>query len=103
MNRYKNPWAEMTNIRGKEFYENNAPLYCEHRGVQVYRLFDKAFDCVIDGMCVTQLAGFSKPTHLDALLDGERGCVQEVAEHLRANGFPAISYEEHGLKDLATR
>lgn len=93
-NKYLNPWFESTLRYGPVHYENDAPLYREHRGVKVYKLNKSHFDCVLDGMCITQLAGFSTTDNLNDLLDGIRPCHATVAEHLRKRGFLANTYHE---------
>lgn len=95
MNSYINPWKSETNAwMGPVIYTNNAPVYRTHRGVTVYRVHKEQFDCVLDGMAITQLAGFSTTDHLDELLDGMRPCTGKVCEHLRKNGFRAIAYDD---------
>ncbi len=59
-NKYKNPWAKDLSIQMPEFYENNAPIHLEYRGVIVYKLREKSFDFVLDGCCITQRAGAKK-------------------------------------------
>ena len=70
-NEYKNPWhGDGTTRYGPAIYRNNAPLVLEYKGYKVYKLFDKAFDIVFDGVCITQRQGYSKSL-IDKIDNGE--------------------------------
>lgn len=78
-NKYKNPWANDLNQKKPEFYENNAPVVLEHRGVKVYKLWEKSFDFVFNGVCITQRSGASKAKEIiDSLLNGEVPVSEQV-------------------------
>lgn len=91
-NRYKNPWHDPSRkhgtTNGPAFYEHTDDVYKVHRGVTIFKRHNEHYDCVIDGVCIAQLGGFSKTNFLDAMLDGDQPVASVVAEHLRANGFP---------------
>jgi hypothetical protein len=98
MNIYRNPWAKTLNVPKPEFYKNDAPVVFEYRSVKVYRLFARGFDYVLAGCCITQRAGFKPDLArgvIDHILSGKQPVDDEVAEHLRTNGFPAMTYSEY--------
>ncbi len=96
MNRYRNPWHKETIRATKEFYENNAPQVLEHRGVKVFRLFDKAFDFVLGDCAIAQRAGITEAKReIDALLDGQTPTTETVATHLISHGFKPITYDQY--------
>ena len=94
MNRYRNPWHKSLNIPTKEFYENDAPMVAQYRGVKIYKLWNKAYDFVFGDCCITQRAGITEhKREIDHLLDGQTPCGTEVFKHLTANGHTPISYD----------
>lgn len=96
MSRYRNLWHGKTNLYGPEYYEHDGRKIATHRGVDVLRNPAGSFDFVVGGACVGMRAGYSTSEGLDDLLDGRQPCSQEVANHLRAQGFAsAISYSEY--------
>lgn len=96
MIKYRNLWHGKTNLYGPEFFEHDGRKIDTRRGVEVYRNPAGSFDFVVGGACVGMRAGYSTSEGLDDLLDGRQCCSQEVANHLRAHGFPgAISYSEY--------
>ena len=100
MIKYRNLWHWKTNLYGPEFYEHDGRKIATHRGVYVYRNPAGSFDFVIAGACVGMRAGYSTSEGLDDLLDGRQCCSQEVANHLRSNGFlDAISYSEYSARE----
>lgn len=95
-NRYKNPWFKSCNTPRSEYYENNAPQVLEHRGVKVFKLFDKAFDFVLGDCCITQRAGITNAKHeIDELLNGNTPTDDGVARHLKKHGFKSLTYEQY--------
>lgn len=95
-NRYKNPWYKSTNIPRPEFYENSAPQVAEYRQVKIYKLFDRAYDFVLSGMCITQRAGITEhKCEIDSILDGRTPVDTLVCKHLRKLGHKPISYPEY--------
>lgn len=96
-NRYRNPWANETLVKRQEFYENDAAMIYEYRGVQVFKLHENHFDYVLDGCAISQRAGFPKSEDerksiIDGYFDGSTLCCETVAAHINANGGTAISY-----------
>jgi len=93
-NKYLNPWADDTNIKRAEYYQNDAPLVLEHRGVKVYKLWDTRHDYVFKGVCIMQRTT-AKDTAIDKILDGIDPCDSKVSKHLNKHGFKALSYDEY--------
>jgi len=98
-NQYRNLWHKSLNVPKPEFYQNNAPqVRPEYRSVKVYKLFDRGYDFVFAGCCITQRAGVTRYREvIDELLDGKSPCSDEVANHIRTNGEKAITYSEFSL------
>lgn len=70
MNIYRNPWHKQNGTQGPAMYKNEAPLVMEHRGVKVYKLFDKAYDLVFNDCCISQRCGCSVEL-IDRIMDGK--------------------------------
>lgn len=97
-NRYRNPWFKSCNAPRAEFYENDAPQVLEHRGVKVFKLFNKGYDFVLGDCCITQRAGITEARReIDELLDGNTPVCNEVAQHMIAHGFNALTYDQYTL------
>ncbi len=97
-NKYLNPWRTgLIRSSVPEYYENDAPKVFSHRGVDVFKLSDKSFDFVLAGCAITQRAGASDPAKvINQILDGETPVGDQVAKHLCAHGFNAMSYAQAG-------
>ncbi len=96
MNRYRNPWHKETTQTTPEFYQNEARQVLEHRGVKVFKLFDRGYDFVLSDCCITQRAGVTEAKReIDALLDGRTPTCDTVANHLRSQGFKPLTYDEY--------
>lgn len=97
-NKYRNPWASLTNVKRPEFYENNARQVFEYRGVVVFKLHDTSFDYVFAGACITQRAGCDRGESarqvIDGILDGKLAVCDEVAKHVAANGGTPMSWSD---------
>lgn len=95
-NHYRNPWHDKLNVRKPSHYENDAPMVAEYRGVQIFKLWDHAFDFVLAGTCITQRAGITEHKQvIDDMLSGASCVCDEVAAHLRANGHNPMTYSEY--------
>ncbi len=103
-NKYRNLWFKSCNIPRPEFYQNDAPKVLEHRGVEVFKLWETSFDFVIGGACITQRAGASKAKAvIDEILDGKSCVSEEVKTHLVSLGFKAYSYSDYKADYIAGR
>lgn len=90
-NKYRNPWHKDLNLPKPEFYQNDAPKFFEHRGVQVFKLAPKSFDYVLKGVCITQRAGARDPQELiDAILDRR----QPISDQVKAIFPELLSWDE---------
>lgn len=95
-NRYRNPWHDELNVRKPPFYENDAPMVAEYRGVKIFKLFNRGYDFVLAGCCITQRAGITEHRKvIDEILAGKIPQSDKVAEHMRSLGFPAMTYSEY--------
>lgn len=95
-NRYRNPWHKSCNTPRPEFYENSAKQVLIHRGVRVYKLFERGYDFVLGDCAITQRAGITEAKReIDALLDGQTPTTETVANHLKSHGFKPITYEQY--------
>jgi hypothetical protein len=96
-NKYRNPWHKDLNVPKPEFYENNAPAICTHRGVKVYKRHESSFDYVWQDVCITQRSGASKPRELiDAILDRREPISDQVKKH-----FPQLATWEDIERSLS--
>ncbi len=96
LNRYKNPWSKSCNTPRPKYYENNAPKVATYRDVEIYKLFDKAFDFVLSGVCIAQRAGITEhEREIDALLEGRTPCDTVVYNHLKRLGHKPLSYDQY--------
>ena len=68
MARYKNPWHVPGSFYGPEYHETSARPK-EYRGFFVYKISDRHFDIVKNGVCLTQRAG-DKNNGLNEIIDG---------------------------------
>ena len=92
-NQYRNLWAK--SLKLPEFYRNDANELYSHRGVSVYKVFDKHYDFVIGGACITQRAGAKdRKKVIDGILDGQEPVSDVVAAHLKTLGFSPLTYDE---------
>ena len=90
MNAYKNPWHKPTaygydDTYGPEIYRNNASVHFTARGFTVYKLNDKHYDYVYNGVCITQRAGASNPGEvIDSIIAGDSPLNERAHEYFRA-------------------
>lgn len=95
LNRYRNLWRKRTNVRGPEFYENNARCILEHRGVMVYHVASH-YDFVLGDACISMRAGITNARDvIDEMLNGIQPCSKEVASHITASGFKGYSFDQY--------
>jgi len=59
MNRYINTFHNKQYQGSVPVVEHDLKPYIEHNGYTVFKLFDKAFDVVFDGILITQRCGCS--------------------------------------------
>ncbi len=95
----RNPWYNPKTFRESHafFTYPGKPLFA-HRGVEVFYNTKGYWDYVLEGVTIAQRAGFGKdtaPAIIDGLLDGSASCCEEVATHIRAQGFTPMSYNEY--------
>lgn len=91
MTEYRNAFHEPgKDWSGPPVYRHDKNPCLEYRGFKVYKLFDRAYDYVYDGVCITQRGGLSKHV-IDNVIentdsDDSRYYIAPAArEHLQAN------------------
>ena len=101
-NKYRNPWADATQVRGAPFFEHDGPKLGEWRGVEVFKNPAGSFDFVLNGCALTLRAGFDPQGFravVDEILNGERAVADTVAAHLRACGHSPLTFAEASAID----
>jgi hypothetical protein len=69
---YKNPWYEPGGKYGPPVYTCEKRPMITYRGVQIFKVWERRYDVVMNGVCITQRAGASNPRQLiDNILDGK--------------------------------
>lgn len=69
---YKNPWYEPGGKYGPPVYTHDKRPMIDYRGVRIFKVWERRYDFVMNGVCITQRAGASKPRELiDDILDGK--------------------------------
>jgi hypothetical protein len=101
MNKYKNPWHRPEDRSwGPEYYENEAPVVCSHRGFIVYEVdvqrsyyygrpedTVKQYDYVFEGVCITQRPPTGSPEEvIDIVYKEPRYASAVVRDHLEKHG-----------------
>lgn len=92
-----NPWFRPNNPYSVRQFNYPGRCLFTYRGVEVYKNPAGSWDYILDGVAITQRAGFSAdkaPAIIDAILDGDEYtyCADAVCEHLRAHGFQPQAY-----------
>lgn len=98
MTNIKNPWHHKDTPHSKPFFEYpDSPVF-SYRGVDVFQSYSSSFDYVLGDTAITQRAGFNKdvaPSIIDDLLDGRRPVCDEVAKHIKSQGFNPLTYDQY--------
>lgn len=64
-----NPFALSLGKNPFDSVQSTKPVFV-HRGVSIYKRFDRAFVYLVDGVCVTERGGYSREA-IDTMLDGK--------------------------------
>ena len=104
--KYRNPWANSTQVPGAPYFEHSGPTLGEWRGVQVVKNPAGSFDYVLQGCALTMRAGFDRDTFrevVDEILDGRRAVADTVAAHLVTCGHSPLTYSQASAMDRCQR
>lgn len=89
--RYRNPWHDPTRsadpINNPEYFEHDKKPMFTHKGVQVFKVWERRYDYVLQGVCITQRCGASREV-IDDIMRGVQTLSASAARLVRLEASP---------------